>query len=146
MTLRNRVLDQRVARAEIEQVILVDAWRHEQDRRLFHLICLRRVLNELDQLVLENHGPGCDGQVASDFESGLVDPGDPALLQIVDQILHTVREACGPGLDRLADHLWIGRGEIRRTHRVDELTGIKPKLQSRLVVHLRPVDEFMQLS
>ena len=68
MTLRNRVLDQRVARAKIKQIKLVNAWRHEQHRRSFDLTCLRSVLDELDQLILENNSSRRGSQVASDFK------------------------------------------------------------------------------
>ena len=145
MTLRNRVLDQRVARAKIKQIILIDAWRHEQQRRLFDLTRLRSVLDQLNQFIFENHRSRRGRQVTSDFKGRLVDPGDPALLQVINQILHAVREARGAGFDRLADHLGIGRGKIRRTHRIDKLAGIKPKLQSRLIVYLRLINELMQL-
>ena len=145
MALRNGIFHERVARAEIEQIVLVDAGRHDHKRRLLDLCGLRRVLNELDQLVLEHDRAGRGSEIAADLEGGFIHPRDAALLQILDQVLHAVGETLGAGLDRAADDFRIGRGEVRRAHRVDELPRIESKLEFRLVVDLRLIDEVGQL-
>ena len=145
MALRDRVLDQRISRAKVEQIIFVDAWRHDQQGRLLDLTCLRGILDQLNQFIFENHRARGGREIAPDFKGRLIDPCDPPLLEVINQILHAVREARRAGFDRLADHFGIGRGKIRRTHRINKLAGIKPKLQFCLVVDLRPIDELMQL-
>jgi hypothetical protein len=99
----------------------------------------------LNQFILENHRARCGREIAPHFKGRLIDPCDAPLVQVINQVLDAVGQACRSGFDRLADHFRIGRGEIRRTHRVNKLPGIKPKLQSCLVIDLRPVNEFMQL-
>ena len=90
MALRDGIFDERIARAEIEQIVLVDAGRHDQKRRLLDLRRLRRVLDELDQLVLEHDRSRRRRQIAADLESGFIDPRDAPLLEILDQVLHAV--------------------------------------------------------
>ena len=145
VALGNGIFDERIAGAEIEQIVLVDAGRNQQQRRLLDLRRLRRVLNELDEFVLVHDLSGRDGKIAAHLEGGLVNPRDPALLDVLDQILHSGRETRGPGLDRGAHDVRIGRREIRRAHRIDELPGVETKLKLQLVVDLRFVDDFGQL-
>ncbi len=139
------IFDERIARAEIEQIVFVDAGRNQQQRRLLDLGRLRRVLNELDEIVLVHDLSGRDGKIAADLEGGLVNPRDPALLEILDQILHSGRQTCGPRLDRGANDVRIGRRKIRRAHRIDILPGIETQLKLQSVVDLRLVDELGQL-
>src|ERR1700756_441982 len=145
MTLLNRVLDQRVFFSEIKQVIFVDTWWYEQQWRLFDFTSLRRILDQLDQFILENHGSRGCGQVAADLEGRLVDAGDAPLFEVINQIFHAVRQTRGAGFDRLTNHFGISCGEIRRAHCVDKLTCIEPKLKFGSIVDLRHIHKLMQM-
>ena len=104
---------------------------------------LRSVLDQLDQFVLKDHRARGNREVASNVKGRLVDAGNPPLLEVIDKVLNPIRQAHGTGFDRFSDHLGIGRRKVRRTHRIDELPGIKPKLQFCLVVDLRLIHEFV---
>ena len=60
--------DEGLFRRQIEHVELVDPGRHDQQRPLEHRRGRRRVLDELHQLVLENHLAGRRRQIAPDLE------------------------------------------------------------------------------
>ena len=62
--------DEGFFRAEIEDVELVDPRRHDQERRPQHVLGGRLVLDQLDQLVLEDHLARRDRHVAANFEIG----------------------------------------------------------------------------
>jgi hypothetical protein len=145
MPLRDRILDEGVSRAEIEQIILVDAGWHDQKRCLLDLRRLGGVLDQLNQLVLEDDRSGRYRQIAADFEGGFVDPGDTPLLQILDQVLHSGHQAARTRLDRRSNDFRVGRREIGRAHRIDELPRVEAKLQLRFFVDLGFVDELGQL-
>ena len=123
------IFDKRVSRAEIEQIIFVDAGRHDHERRFLDLGRLRGILDQLDQFVLEHDRSGRCGKIATDFEDRLVDAGDPPLLQILDQILHSGYQARRAGPDCGPNDLRIGCREIRGTHRIDKLPRVEAKLQ-----------------
>ena len=145
MSLSDGILDKRVARAEIEQIVFVDAGRHDQKRRLLDLRRLRGILDELNQLVLKHDRSGRYRQIAADLEGGFVDPGNAPLLQILDQVLHPGHQASRTCLDRRSNDFRIGHGEIGRTHRIDELPRVEAKLQLRFFVDLCFIDELSQL-
>jgi hypothetical protein len=145
MALRYGVFDEGIALAEIEQVVLVDTGRHDQQRGLLDLRRHRRVLDQLDQLVLVDDGARRVGEIAADLEPGFVDPRDPPLLNVLDQVLHAGGETRRAGLDRSADHFRIGGGKVRRAHRVDELARVELQLQPGPLVHLRLLDELGEL-
>ena len=145
MALRDRVLNQRISRAKVQQIILVDAWRHKEHRRLLDLARLRGILDQLNQLIFENHGARGSREVAADFKGCLIDSCDASLLKVIDQILHSIGKAGRSGLNCLADNFWIGRGKVRWTHRINKLTSIKTELQFCFVVDLSSLDKFVQL-
>jgi hypothetical protein len=45
VALGDGVLNQRISGAKVKQIILVDAWRHDKQRRLLDLARLRSILN-----------------------------------------------------------------------------------------------------
>ena len=55
--------------------------------------------------------PGVIARLRPTSKAELVDAGDPPLLEVIDQVLHPVRQAHGTGFDRFSDHLGIGRWE-----------------------------------
>ena len=131
-----------VLRLQVEDVELVDAGRHDQQRALMHLLRRRRVLDELDQFVLEDHLAGRHRQVAADLEGGIVGHRDAALAEVGDQVLDAGGDAGALRLQRRADEFRIGRHEIRGRHGVDELAGEEfQPVARRLVVHRHGLDQ-----
>jgi hypothetical protein len=98
--LGDQVLDQRVLRREVENVVFHDPGRHDQHRLRPHLSGRRRVLDELDQLVAEHDLAGRHRQVAADLE-GLRPGGRPPVdraLPVLDEVpeaAHQVEAARG---------------------------------------------------
>ena len=124
--------DQRIVRLQVHDVVLVDAWRHDQQRRRMHFFGQRRVLHQLHQLVLVDHRTGRDREIATDFEGGIVGHRDRALLEIADQVADAGGDALALGLDRGLDEFGIGRREVGGRHRIDVLSGdeLQPVLQA----------------
>ena len=84
---------------EIEDVELVDPGRHDQQRPLQHRLGRRRVLDELHQIVLEDHLAGRDREVAADLELRRVGLADlqvaAAGLDVLGQHVHAAHEVLG---------------------------------------------------
>ena len=125
----DRIFNKRITRPEIEQIVLVDARRHDQERCFLDLRRLRRILDELNQLVLKDNRSGRYCQIASHLKSGFVDPGDAPFLEIFNQVLHPGRQARRTRLDCCSNDFRVSRREIRRAHRINELTRVEAKLQ-----------------
>ncbi len=87
VALRDGVADQRVLGLQVEDVELVDARRHEQDRPLVHLRRQRLVLDQLEQLVLEDHRALGRRDVAADLERALVGLRQVAALGVVPELV-----------------------------------------------------------
>ena len=90
-TLIDAPLDEGFFRRQVEHVIFVDPGRHDQQRLLEHLLGRRRILDELHDVVLEDHFAGRYCQIAADLEHrgiGL------ANLQIAAAGLRCRRQAC----------------------------------------------------
>ena len=93
MPLRDRIFNKRISCPEVEQIVLVNARRHDQQRCLLDLRRLRRILDELNELVLKDDRPRRYCQIAPHLESGFVNPGDTPFLEIFDQVLHPGHQA-----------------------------------------------------
>ena len=145
VALRDGVLNKRIPRAKIKQIILIDAWWHDKQRRLLDLARLRRIFDELDQFIFEDDRSWRYRKISPNLEGGLIDPGDSSLLDIFDQVLHPGRQTRRACLDGGSNDLGICPGKIRRAHRVDELSRIESKLQLGFVVDLGLIDKLGQL-
>ena len=66
--LADQELDEALGRRQIEDVVLVDPGRHDQERPLAHLVGRGRVLDELQEVVLIDDLAGRGGEVAPDLE------------------------------------------------------------------------------
>ena len=77
---------ERVLGLQVEDVELVDARRHDQQRARRDLLGQRRVLDQLEQLVLEHHRALRQRHVAADLESGLVGDRDAAAPRVFEQV------------------------------------------------------------
>src|SRR5258705_3789891 len=72
--LRDRIFNKRVSHAEIEQIVLVNARWHDQERRFLDFRRLRRVLDELNQLVREDKPSGRYCRIRIHLKKGIVYP------------------------------------------------------------------------
>jgi hypothetical protein len=91
--LLHRVADERVLRLQVEDVELVDARRHHDERPLVDLGCQRLVLDQLHQRVFVHHRALAGGDVASHFEGRLVGLRDLAFLQVAEQVVDAALQA-----------------------------------------------------
>ena len=90
MALGDRVRDEGVRGLQVEDVVLVDARRDDHQRALVDLRGGRRVLDQLDQLVLEDDGARRGADVAAHLERRLVGHRDPALGQVLGEQAHAL--------------------------------------------------------
>ena len=114
-----RKADERVLRPQVEDVVLVDEGRDDEQGPRVHAGCARRVLNELRHRVLVDHGARCDRQVASDREGALVAHLHAAAQRVDFQIVQPRGEAGAARLRGDAQHFrvaWRGSwwGRARR--------------------------------
>ena len=82
-------LDQALPGREIHDVVLVDPRRAEQQRHRVHLLGLRLVLDQLDQVAAVDHRAGRGRHVDADLEPGAVDGGPATVVPEVAQ--HVLR-------------------------------------------------------
>src|ERR1700756_1144632 len=100
MALGDGVADKGVVRPQIEDVVLVDARRDDDERPAVHFARRRRGLDQLDQLLAENPAPRRQSQIAADAKGRLVGERDAAALRVADQVGKTPCEAYPSGLER----------------------------------------------
>ena len=121
--------DEGFFRREIEHVEFVDPGRHDQQRALEHGRGRRRILDELHQLVLEDHLAGRGGKIASDLEHRGIRLADfqiaAAGLDVLGQHAHAAHQVVGIDGERLAQQFGIGQHEIRRRQRVGDLPHVE---------------------
>ena len=121
IALLNRIADEGILRFQVENVVLVDARRHDHQRPLGHGSSEGRVLDELHQLVFEDDSTGRHGEIAPDFERRLVSHRNPPLLEVGQQVLDALLDALALSIDSALDKFGVGGEEIRRRGSVDEL-------------------------
>ena len=129
VSLVHRPLDERVLRAKIQDVVLVDPRRNDEQRTLAHRLRGGCVLEELDQIVFEDDLAGGDGDVLAQLELLQVGHPDPELaltpFEILEHVGKALHEILAARLDRPSGHLGIRHREIRRREGVDELASIE---------------------
>jgi hypothetical protein len=123
MPCSTRMAHEGILRLQVEDVELVDAGRHDHQRPRMHLRRRRRVLDELDQLVLEDHLARRRRQVAADLEGVVVGHRDAALAEVGEEVLDAGGDAGALRGKRRLDEFRIGRREVGGRHGVDELAG-----------------------
>ena len=114
MPLADGPADVGVLGLQIENVIFVDARGHDQERPPADPCRRRRVLQQLDQIVAEDHAAGRHREVAPDFERALVAHRNAATPRIGGEIGEPLYEARSFARERAVQHLGIGGHEIRR--------------------------------
>ncbi len=92
-----------------------------EQRASMHARGARRVLDQLDQRVAEHHAARRDGKVAADRERARVAPRDVTALRVGCEIGEALHEARAFGIERALQHDGVGRDEVGRRERVDEL-------------------------
>ena len=125
-------LDEGFFRSEIEDVEFVDPGRHDQERRAQHVFRRRLILDQLHQLVLEDHLAGRHRHVDANREVGGVGLADAQRavsgLDVFRQHLHAANQVVAAGSQRLAQHFRIGENEIRRRYRIGDLLNVELRL------------------
>ena len=124
-----------VLRLHVEDVVLVDPVRDDQQRGLVHGLGRRRVLDQLDQPVAVDHLARRQGEVAARREGRQVDDAETAFLQVVQQVARPVGEAGPAGLHGPAQGGGIGHQQQRRAHGVDELAQVEVQALPLRLVH-----------
>ena len=146
IALGHGVGDEGVLRLQVEDVVLVDARRDHHQRTARHLGGGRLVLDELDQLVLVHDIARRHRQVATDLERRLLGLADALLLHVAEQIGEPARQALALGVERLAQRLGIGGGEIRRAHRIDPLARGEARARLGLRLELGGLDQLVEIA
>ena len=104
------------------------------------LLCRRRVLDELHQVVLIHHLARRHREVAPHHEGALVGHAHPeaaaAGLQVLQQVVQSVDQISPAAGDRLAQHEGVGGGEVTRRQRVDHLLGSELELGASTLVEV----------
>ena len=121
MPLADGPADEGVLGLQIENVIFVDARRHDHERPPADPCGRRRVLQQLDQLVAENHAAGRHREVTPDLERAVVAHRNAAPPRVGGEIGEPLHEARSFGRERAVQHLGIGGHEIRRRERIHVL-------------------------
>ncbi len=125
LALADQVADQRVPRRQVEDVVLHDPGRHDQDRLRDDLLGLRLVLDQLEQPVLVHHLPGRNGDVLAhdEFLEALRQFAAALAPHVLGQVVHAALQVRAALLFRRADELRIGHRQVRRGRHLDDLAG-----------------------
>ena len=105
-----------------------------------HLGGGRRVLNELDQLILVDHAARAHADVAADLERGVVGHRDPALDQILGEQAKPFGQAGAAGFHRELQRLRIRGQRVGRAQRVGHLSQGEAPLCLGAVVQRRGIE------
>src|SRR5262249_5342690 len=139
------VAHERVIGPKIENVILVDAGRYDDQRPTVDLRGGRCVLDELDQIVLQDHPTRRHREVSSDLERAFVGDRDAAALQVAEEVCHAFGDAGTVRLYREGERLRVCGQEIRRRDRIRILAGEKADPSLRGGVALGQLGELAQV-
>jgi hypothetical protein len=114
LTLRDVMFDHAPAGREIEDVVLVDRRRDEQEGDFSYLHGRGLVMDELEHLGAQYDRPGRDRQVAAHLELAGVNRGRQPRRprEVVDQAPGAPHEVAPAGVDRLLEHRGVRPGEV----------------------------------
>src|SRR3990167_1723312 len=106
------VLDEALVRRQVEDVVLVDLWRHDQQRAQGLLLAHWLVLDQLQQFIAKLHRAGCGGQAAADFEGSLVDLAGQTIVvqQVVEQVAQAFEYAAAASVEQFLERQWVEQG------------------------------------
>lgn len=141
-----RELDEAVVGAEVENVVLVDLWRHHQQRLGILLFAHRLVLDQLQQFVAKHHGAGGGGDGLTDLECVFGDlPGQPVVVQeVIDQMADPADQAVAAGVEDFLDRQRIEQA-VGRRHGIVEQGECEVRAGAVIRVHVAVVDPALDL-
>jgi hypothetical protein len=104
-------------RLQVEDVVLVDERRDDQQRPCMHARLPRTVLDQLCDRILVDHRAFRDRQVAAHLEGTRLAHRQAADGEIVAQVVEARKQAAAAGFQGAPDGLGIGRGKVGRGKR-----------------------------
>ena len=90
---------------------------------------------------LVDNGPGCDGDVAADFEGALVAHADASARDVLAEMLEPLRQTGAAALRRKADDLGVAGREVRRRDGVENLVQHERCAAFFRIRHLRGIEQ-----
>ncbi|MNZ89416.1 hypothetical protein D3C78_1083400 [compost metagenome] len=104
-------------RAQVEDVELVDLWRHHQQRTGVHLFGDGAVLDQLKHVIAVHHGAFAGAEVLAHFKGVHVDLAGHATVvdHVLGQVGQAVEQALAAGFEETFDRRRVGQG-IGRCH------------------------------
>ena len=130
VSLCHGVAHEGVVGLQIQDVELVDARRHDEQRLFMHFFRQWFVFEQLEQLVFKHHGALGRGHVAAHFKLALVGHRHMALLNIAHHVRQALRQTLPLRLQRLLLRFGIEGQKVARRGRRNPLLG--GKTQARL--------------
>ena len=115
-------LDEAASGGQVHQVVLVDPRRGDEQRDLVDRLGLGFVLDQLHELVAENHLAGRGGQVAAHLEGARVHLAGPTAVvhHVVDEVLEPAHNAHSVRFGGLAQRGRIRHQEVGGRHGVHQ--------------------------
>ncbi|MNR01284.1 hypothetical protein D3C85_1170840 [compost metagenome] len=119
--LPHQVLDDALARSEVEHIELVDLWRHDKLRAGVDFGRDRRVLDQFEYVIAEDHRSLRARQILANTKRALVDLGRHALIGqgIGQQVGHSGEQAETARFERLPERRRVAQQHIGRRQRVE---------------------------
>ncbi len=142
--LLDRKPHQRVVGLQIEDVVLVDRRRHEQQRPRMHALGQRGVLDELEQIVFKHHLACGSCHVAAHLENRFIGLRHSTLFQVLEPIFYAGAQAFPLRLHRFLKGLGIERQKVGRRRRIDPLLHREAQLLPRRLVGLHVFGQIEQ--
>ena len=143
----HRPFHERAPRREVHDVVLVDPRRAAEQRAFVDLFGLRRVCDQLDQLVAKDDFAPRRGEVLPKREGRAVDLFRIAavVLEIVEICAHPTQQARAAGVDRFFDDRGVEPGKIARRHRLHHHGNREARLPLRRLRQSRAFDELQRV-
>ncbi len=142
-----RPLDEALVGRQVHDVVLVDPRRTEEQWHVVDLLGLGSVLDEFDQLVAKDNGPGRRGEVDADLEARTVGLAWPAAVvaHVVEHVLRPANQALAAGVRRLAQRGRVSVQGVGRSECVEDELGGEAGLGVFDPFELRGVKEFVEV-
>ncbi|MNZ86523.1 hypothetical protein D3C78_1053440 [compost metagenome] len=121
MALLQGMAHERAFRLQVEDVVLVDRRRHDQQRALVLGVAQRGVLDQLDQRVLVDHAAGSGGQVDPHLEGGAVAVAQFPFVQVAEQMQHAAEQTGAAALDQMLEGFGVAVQVVARRPGGDQL-------------------------
>src|SRR5829696_272301 len=132
--LLHEIPDHALLGREVKDVVPVDPGRDKEYRRLVDLLCLRLVLDELDELVAVDDPARRYGDVLAELEGRGVGHAEATLSEVGEQVSRPLGETRPPRLGDASEGGGVGEQEVYRRHRVHELLEVELEAPLLLVV------------